>query len=131
MTLIIGIPNAGKTTYSAKYENVIHFDYVWSTNVYDYLAELVKNNNDLCIEGVFGASEKRKKILQESKIKNTCIWLDVPVEICLERERNGRKRSDHLVIWAAEDFEPPTLDEGWDEIIIINNENDIQHIKKE
>lgn len=131
MILIIGIPNAGKTQYSLRYENVIHFDDVWSRNVYQYLADEVKRNNDICIEGVLGKASNRKILVSESKTKNTCIWLDTPLEICLDRERSGRKRSDHLVIWANYEFEPPTLDEGWDEIVIIRGDDNVERISRE
>ena len=131
MILIIGIPNAGKTQYSSRYENVIHFDDVWSRNVYQYLADEVKKNNDICIEGVFGKASNRIILISESKTKNTCIWLDTPLEICLSRERSGRKRSDHLVIWSNDEFEPPTLDEGWDEIIIIRGDDNVECINRE
>ena len=124
MILIIGIPNSGKTTYSARFDNVIHFDDVWSRDIYHFLADKVKANNDICIEGVFEKAKNRKLLVEQSKCKNICIWLDTPIDICLERERMGRKRSEHLVIWANEDFEPPTLDEGWDEIIIIRGDNE-------
>lgn len=131
MILIIGIPNAGKTQYSSHYETVIHFDDVWSRNVYQYLADEVKKNNDICIEGVFGKASNRIILISESKTKNTCIWLDTPLEICLSRERSGRKRSDHLVIWSNDEFEPPTLDEGWDEIIIIRGDDNVECINRE
>ena len=127
MILIIGIPNAGKTTYSGRYEGVVHFDDIWSRRIYQHLAEMIAENNEIVIEGVFGSAEKRKMLASRSNARNVCIWLDTPVEECLERERNGRKRSDHLVIWADADFEPPTLSEGWDEIVIIRG-NDEQRI---
>ncbi len=119
MILIIGLPNAGKTTYSNQYKNVIHFDDVWSRNIYSYLVDEIKKDNNICIEGVFEKSLKRRMLVEASNSKNICIWLDTPLDVCLDRERKGRKRSDHLVIWANEDFEPPTFDEGWDEIITI------------
>lgn len=129
MILIIGIPNAGKTTYSERYEGAVHFDDIWSRRIYQHLAELIAENNEIVIEGVFGSAEKRKMLASCSNARNVCIWLDTPLEECLERERNGRKRSDHLVIWADADFEPPTLNEGWDEIVIIRG-NDEQRIDR-
>ncbi len=126
MILIIGIPNSGKTTYSKQYQNVVHFDDVWSRNIYDYLVNVIKENNDVCIEGVFGNCENRKKLVEQSSKENICIWLDTSLEICLEREKTGRKRSEHLVLWQHEDFEPPTFQEGWDKIIIIKDNNNVK-----
>lgn len=130
MILIIGIPNAGKTTYSGRYEDVVHFDDIWSRSIYQHLAEMISKNNEIVIEGVLGNAEKRKMLVSCSTARNVCIWLDTPMEECLERERNGRKRSEHLVIWSSEEFEPPTLSEGWDEIVIVRGNNE-QRINRE
>ena len=126
MVLIIGIPNAGKTTYSARFPKVVHFDAIKGRGIkrFDNIVEMVRADNSLCVEGVYEKAKERTSLVKASKEKNTCIWLDVPVDVCVERERNGRKRSGQMVIWASEEFEPPTLDEGWDEIIIIRGNNE-------
>ena len=121
MILICGIPNAGKTTYSAQYDNVVHFDEVLGRHRWDKVIEMVKQDPTLVVEGVYEHKEDRIKLVEASQGANTCIWLDVPVDICVDRENNGRRRSEHLVIWAAEDFEEPSYDEGWDEIKVIRN----------
>ena len=133
MILIIGIPNSGKTTYSLQYSNVIHFDNEpgLCRDIYKNIIEKVSLNNNLVIEGVYARIKDREELVKASKIHNTCIWINTPLETCLSREDEYRHRGQHLVIWAAEAFEPPTLDEGWDEIIIISGEDDIQHIIKE
>lgn len=131
MTLIVGIPNAGKTTYSERYANVIHFDEIKGRGVvrFNKVVDMVKENNSLCVEGVYEKARQRIPLVEASKQRNVCIWLDTVVDTCVERERNGRKRSEHMVIWASQRFEPPTLDEGWDEIIIIRGDDE-QRISK-
>lgn len=125
MILICGIPNAGKTTYSKRYNNVIHFDGIkGGRRRRDIVVDLVKADNDVVVEGVYPKAKERKRLVDASSVYNTCIWLDVPVDVCLSRENKYRKRGEHLVIWAAEDFEPPALDEGWDELIIIRGEHE-------
>lgn len=43
----------------------------------------------------------------------------VPLEICLQRNRNRHKRlPDFVVEQAAQKMEPPTKDEGWDKIYV-------------
>lgn len=124
MLLICGIPNAGKTTYSARFENVLHLD------DFDRKPSQYKNciraageaEGDVVVEGVFNTAKKRRDLLeavQGKPFRRVCIWLDTPTDICLQRERSYRKRSDHLVLSNAERFQPPTYDEGWDEIIVI------------
>lgn len=121
MILIIGLPDAGKTTYAAQYDNVIHMDDIYGRHKYQKVIDAVWQDPALVVEGVFGKADVRKQLVQASSQHNTCIWLDVPVEECLKRERADRQRPDQMIIWAAEDFEPPTYEEGWDEIIHINN----------
>ena len=126
MILICGLPNAGKTTFSQRYENVIHFDEVkGGRHRRDKVIEMVSADNDLVVEGVYDKAKDRKHLAETSKAKNTCIWLDVSVDECLKRESKYRQRGEHLVIWCAESFEPPTLDEGWDEIIILKEAQDV------
>ena len=120
MILICGLPNAGKTTYSQKFNNVIHFDEVkGGRHRMDIVVENVEKQNTIVVEGVYDKATERRRLVEASKEKNTCIWLDTPVDECLKREKGGRHRGEHLIIWCAESFEPPTFSEGWDEIIII------------
>lgn len=121
MILICGIPNAGKTTYSSRYADVIHYDDMNLTTRQRYaeLKRLAQEGNAI-VEGVFGESKRRKELADScpSAEKKICIWIDTPLEECLEREKNYRKRQLGLVQIHHKTFEPPTLDEGWDEIII-------------
>lgn len=119
MILITGIPNAGKTTYSSQFENVIHFDGVRGRDRRDKIVSAVEQDNSICVEGVYAKARERKRLVEASKAKNTCIWLNMPLDMCVYRENTGRQRSEHLVQVVYEDFEPPTYDEGWDEIIEI------------
>lgn len=127
MVLICGLPNAGKTTHSDKYFNVVHFDDISYWRADDHFekcnALVTKSIGDVCVEGVYNTAKRRQELLEVcNKNYKKCIWIDTPVEICLQRERNGRMRGDHLVLHHAKTFEPPTLDEGWDEIIIIRGD---------
>lgn len=126
MILICGIPNAGKTTYSQKYKKVIHFDEIKGGRYRrDIIIKMVAADNDIVIEGVYDKAKDRERLVEVSKTKNTCIWLDVSVNECLKRESKYRQRGEHLIIWSAESFEPPTLAEGWDEIIILREAQDV------
>ena len=125
MILITGLPNAGKTTYSQRFPNVVHFDDVkGGRHRWGNVVEMVKADDSIVIEGVYAKASHRKPLIDACSGKKTCIWLDTPVDVCDERERTGRKRSEHMVIWAAESYEPPTLEEGWDEIIIIRGDDE-------
>lgn len=124
LTLICGIPNAGKTTYSQYYNNVIHLDDVMPTHKshLDTVCNILQQEyGNICVEGVFLSKHSRKKILQAYQgIKKICIWLDTPLEICISRE--NRNRSVMIIKNCHMLFEPPTYDEGWDKIVRIYNE---------
>ena len=115
----MGLPNAGKTTYSAQYDNVIHRDDFGGKNKYERIIELVKKNSDVCVEGVYLFAARRKDLVAASNTKNTCIWLDTSPDLCRQREREGRNRWPGIINEAERLLEPPTYDEGWDEIIRI------------
>ena len=119
-TMIIGLPNAGKTTYSSEYKNVIHIDEVRSKEA----IEMIKQADDVCVEGVFPFSNRRKDFLKSynGNGKKICIWLNTAFEECVKRE--NRNRNKLIIENCREYFEPPTYDEGWDEIIIIEDNND-------
>lgn len=130
LTLICGIPNAGKTTYSQRFENVIHTDEIepigrsYVQGVYKILSEM---DGDVCVEGTFLDKRGRGKLLDIYNGNARCIWLDTPLEECIRRENRGRgtliTRNCHACM------QPPTLDEGWDEIIIIRGDDE-QRISK-
>lgn len=122
LTLVCGIPNAGKTTFSKQYGNALHQDDIGTEDrVLDAVRQI---DGDAVIEGYFGTKDIRRKILNAYDGNAKCIFLDISVDESIQRENRGR----HEIILrnAFRRFEPPTLDEGWDEIIIIRGEHE-QH----
>ena len=119
MVLICGLPNAGKTTYSSRYSNVLHYDDISRYRQAERI-EIYRRTDAECIEGIYNTVAGRKRILDNVRAeRKVCIWIDTPPEVCIARETRGR--GEHIVLSHAKMFEPPTLDEGWDEIIIIRN----------
>lgn len=125
MILICGIPNAGKTTFAKQFDNVINFDRVKGTNrqMRERVLEMVRDNPTAVVEGVYNKAEDRRNLVKASG-GGIVIWLNTNVNECVRRELSYRKRPTHLVEACAKHFEPPTYDEGWDEIIIIEDNND-------
>ena len=117
MILIMGRPNAGKTTYSQRFENVIHLDDFPFNKFLNCNAAVAKVKGEIVVEGIYNLRCRRKKLLESyhGTEEKVCIWLNTPIEECLRREDRGR---DKEVIISA--FQPPTLDEGWDRIIKID-----------
>lgn len=112
LTAIIGYPNAGKTTYSQQFANVLHFD--------DYLGRyadgyaIASTMQDVVIEGLFQRRKTRMELLNalSHQSPRICVWIDTPKEVC--KARPNFKGSTYM--------EPPTLEEGWDEIIIVRGD---------
>lgn len=119
ITLICGLPRAGKTTYSTPFEEtqrVVHWDNCgngfFSRN--KKALEIVSlETGDIMVEGIYNKPEARKELAEAYKGggKKVCIWLDTPLEV--RSQRQGFCPFDKTR------FEPPTEAEGWDEIIVI------------
>ena len=126
MILIIGYPNAGKTTYSKSHNNVLHLDDFPKDKFLNCDKAVAEAEGEVAVEGVYNTVSRRKHLLEavahrdEPKI---CIWIDTPLDECLRRERAFRHRGKHVVLTSHRIFQPPTYAEGWDEIIRITPED--------
>lgn len=129
ITLICGRCQAGKTTYSKRFENVIHLDTVAirGRDRYPKVLEIVSRQmDDIIVEGVYEKAEYRTELLHAYKgFGARCIWIDTPVEVIAERMQSRfshphMKQNEYLVV--PKHFEPPTYSEGWDEIIILKGD---------
>ena len=126
LTLICGIPNAGKTTYSSRFDNALHLDEIGATDkVIDKMKQI---DGDVVVEGYFGSVESRRRVRSAYGGEARCVFIDMSVEESIKRER--RNRHPQILRNASRLFEPPTLEEGWDEIIIIKGDNDVERISR-
>lgn len=129
--LICGLPNAGKTTFSNRFLNVIHMDDIienfppkrQTQIAINNSLKLLQTNSTMCLEGVFACLGLRQKILraithQFPNIYTVCIYIEIPVEIAKQRE--SRNRDCDMIESVNRYFQQPQYDEGWDEIIIVN-----------
>ena len=138
ITLICGRCNAGKTTYSMRFDDVIHLDLVARSGRerYPKILELVsQRTDDVVVDGVYEKTEYRTDLINAYKGNGTrCIWLDTPVEIIAERSIPRCARSHvkpHGFIAIPRHFDEPTLDEGWDEIIIIRGNENVERYSRQ
>lgn len=120
-TLICGYPRAGKTTYSKQFDNVIHFDKLGSSqNVLQKVRYII---DDVVVDGIYYSPKQRKELLNAYKGQGSrCICLDTPKEVREERIGHKIKHDYPFLI--------PTLDEGWDEIIIIRGEHEQRYSRQ-
>lgn len=124
LMLICGIPNAGKTTYSSRFDNALHLDEIGATD--KVIGKMRQIDGDVVVEGYFGNAESRRKVRSAYGGEARCVFIDISVEESIKREK--RNRHETILRNASRFFEPPTLDEGWDEIIVIREEDNGQHI---
>ena len=127
LMLICGTPNAGKTTYSSRFDNALHLDEIGTTD--KVIGEMKQIDGDVVVEGYFGNAESRRKVRSAYGGEARCVFIDISVEESIKREK--RNRHEAILRNASRFFEPPTLDEGWDEIIIIRGDDNVECISRE
>lgn len=121
ITMICGLPNAGKTTFSKQYKNALHQDDIGTIeNIINAINQI---DGDVVIEGYFATCDERKRVISAYNGNAKCIFIDISVEESIRRE--NRNRHPQMLKNASRFFEPPTLNEGWDEIIIIRGDKKI------
>lgn len=124
--LICGVGRAGKSTYSSAFEDVIHFDLMGRiVERYRKINEIVSHKDNAVIEGIYNRKEYRIELLKAYKGNNKiCIWLNTPKSVVLERmvKDSIPVTQEHFY------FEPPTYAEGWDEIVIMRD-NDPKRVE--
>ena len=78
-------------------------------------------NKDVVVEGIYNHADLRADLVKAYKGDYAkCIWLNPPKHIV---EEHAKKRKIPITKYHM-NFEPPTYDEGWDEIIIIEDNHD-------
>lgn len=125
LTVICGLPNAGKTTFSKKFDDVLHQDDIGTIS---HIVSMIRPMDDVIIEGYFGRKVERDRVRMAHQGHTRCIFLDISVEESIRRE--NRNRHPQILRNASRFFEPPTLEEGWDEIIIIRGDGDVECISR-
>lgn len=128
--LFCGAPASGKSTLSkqmAEQYNAerISFDernYMRHNQMISPIVEALINRKSVVADSVFTYVKQRKMILDAVKdipCRKVLIYMTTPLDECLRRNAN---RKNHLPDFVVESFfhslQPPTLDEGWDEIIL-------------
>lgn len=139
MTLyaMCGIPGSGKTTLAQEFSRELDstlYSYddlkanrrlEWgrlSTYILGLIRQSLENNQDIIIDDLYITKESRLQLLSgisDIPCKKILIALQTPLDVCIERDR--LRKSHNLGRITINNFnkkyEPPSLDEGWDEIV--------------
>jgi tRNA uridine 5-carbamoylmethylation protein Kti12 len=135
--LICGIPGSGKTTlahqlarqHNAKihsYDNIPNArqnsdrDGIIKKQWIEAMNADLRNGHSVVCDSTNLTSDSRKWVTQRLvSCKKVLIVKVVPMEVCLQRNK-GREYEvpEHRIELARQALEPPTPDEGWDQILI-------------
>lgn len=150
--LNIGAPGAGKSTYVDRLlckkvspDKIRDEQKITIQASYDVaiarIKETLMNGEDVLLDATNQTSRKRRNMIAVGKLhadRVVGIWLNTPVEICVRRhiqrmasgetserytKENQESFEDIIQRYCeALEKEPPTLDEGFDEIVVITPE---------
>lgn len=127
-----GCAGSGKTTLSKKIESEynavrLSFDEMRCLQYHDLIPNVTKALNDgenVVVDAVYGQREQRRELLkaiENTPCKKVLLYVDKPLETCLAQNAQRENPLHTFVVEGIYNhFQPPTLDEGWDEIIVIN-----------
>lgn len=128
--VMCGIPGSGKSTKSkqlAEEYNLTRFsfDEMGCYTTRQFLRPVVaalQNGKDVIIDSTHLKTKSRKVIFQtigDISCRKICVFMNTPFDECLRRNANRDARVPDIAMETLNNsIEPPTLDEGWDEIIL-------------
>lgn len=129
--LFCGTPGSGKTTLSKQMAEQhraerISFDernFMRHTDMIPPILEALTDGKNVVADSVFPQVEHRTAVLNAVKdipCRKILVHIDTPLDECLRRNAHRENPLPDFVVESFHQlFEQPTLDEGWDEIIVI------------
>lgn len=126
--VMCGVPGSGKTTRSkqmAKELGLIRFsfDEMRCFRLAEFMrpaVEAMQDGKSVILDSTNLRVNVRAKILQavaDIPCKKVVVYMNTPLEECILRNANRACRLQDFVIESAHrSLQPPTLDEGWDEV---------------
>lgn len=127
--ILCGIQGSGKSTLAktlANEDTVLYEVDKFSSNkefLYKNIRNDLLNGKSVIIDGTYATKIVRLKLLNyfvDIDCNKTVIVMTTPLNECLIRnsKRKGKARvSDTIIQTLYKNYETPTLEEGWDEII--------------
>lgn len=129
--MMVGLPASGKSTQSKWFEG-LHAKFVSQdlcngskSQARKQLENLLEQGETIVVDDTNYNREVRSEIIDLAKRYNpvnlTAIYMDVDKQTCLERNKTRQNKVPDVAIHTiAKKFEPPTLDEGFTDILVFN-----------
>ena len=144
--MLVGLPGSGKSTFTELFMTndmnikVVNQDIMGRSSCESALLKFIKDSDITILDRVNSTKKDRKSWIDNASLppKNClCIYLSTPKFICLDRAKN---RTNHPTIKKGggqriitdldNNFEVPTIDEGFSNIIILEDEEDVRDYLK-
>ena len=132
--VMCGVPGSGKSTFSRKLAEErglerFSFDEMRCFRLEEFLrpaVEAIRNGKSVILDTTNLRANVRKKVLQvagDIQCRKVMVYMDTSLEQCLYRNAHREARlQDCIVESTYRSLQKPTLDEGWDEIIIVKED---------
>lgn len=135
--MFVGLQGAGKSTYYHAHYAATHArvskDLMRSTHDREgrqrrLVAEALAAGRSVVVDNTNATRSSRAALVELGRAygaRVVAVWFDVPIGECLarNRRRQGRARVPDVAIFAtARHLEPPTLDEGFDAVVVTTPE---------
>lgn len=129
LIVFCGIPASGKTTLSKQVAeeykaNRYSFDEMHCLQhkeLIPYIKQFLKNGNNVVVDSTYTLKRARTDLLEAVKdieCRKTLIFMNTPLDECIRRNKQRKHPvSQHLVEAISSSMQPPSIDEGWDEIL--------------
>ena len=129
--VLCGVPGSGKTTYAKQLSEdktivKLSYDELRCPSQLEFarlIRKELRNGKSVVADTVNNSVFNRKLILdfiKDIECNKVLVFLDTALDDCLTRNNLREKpMNPNIIKCIHKSFQTPTLDEGWDEIIII------------
>lgn len=144
--MLVGLPGSGKSTFTELFMSnnmnvkVINQDIMGRKISEQSLLKFIKESDITILDRVNSTKEDRKTWIENTLLSPKqclCIYLSTPKFVCIDRAKNRENHptikkggGDRIINDIDSNFEIPTKEEGFSEIIELQDEEDVRNYLK-